>query len=298
MTPNNAEIQRAYNWCLQLAKSHYENFPVASVLLPKRLRHPVAAIYAFARSADDFADEGNAPKAARLAQLDHYSVLLQQIDGTRYQGTDPIFIALQDTVQRFSLPVQLLEDLLIAFRQDVTKNRYANFAEVLDYCRYSANPVGRLVLHLQGQPSDDQLSQSDAICSALQLINFYQDIVQDLAEQDRIYLPQDMLTKAGLTETDLLMAETTKLAPVLRKLYQKTVMLMQSGIPLGASISGRLGWEIRAMTLGGIMMLFKLRQQSNRALITRPRLSRRQLLWVLCLASSKRHYLKTAHRFS
>lgn len=297
-TTTNADLNQAYAWCQQLAKSHYENFPVASILLPEHLRRPIAAIYAFARTADDFADEGNAPQSERLAKLNDYSAQLQQIKANLYDGNNPIFIALQDSVRQFSLPVQLLEDLLIAFRQDVVKSRYANFAEVLDYCRYSANPVGRLILYLQGQPTDLQLQQSDAICTSLQLINFYQDIEQDLAEQNRIYLPQDLLASAGLDENDLLQSNSQQLAKILRPLYQQTVELMQTGIPLGTGIRGRLGWEIRAMTLGGIMTLSQLQKQSDRDLLKRPRLSKRQLIWILSVAAQQASYLKAAHKFS
>lgn len=299
VTKTKTTIDQAYAYCQQLAKAHYENFPVASVLLPKHLRRPVAAIYAFARTADDFADEGTTVSMAeRLAQLEHYSVSLQQIATDRYQAEDPIFIALQDAINQFSLPLQLFEDLLIAFRQDVTKSRYTDLANVLDYCRYSANPVGRLVLHLQGQPTDGQLQQSDAICSSLQLINFYQDIVQDLTEQNRVYLPQELLTANGIDNDDLLNAEDQQLAAVLRPLYQQTRELMRAGIPLGTSIFGRLGWEIRAMTLGGIMTLSKLQQQPDHQLLSRPRLSKRQLLWIFMVTVSKRLYLKMAYKFS
>lgn len=298
MTTTKAEIDTAYAWCQQLAKSHYENFPVASALLPGRLRRPIAAIYAFARTADDVADEGDAPQSERLAKLNEYSLFLQQIKSNQYNGNNPIFVALQDAVRQFSLPMQLFEDLLIAFRQDVVKSRYANFDEVMDYCRYSANPVGRLLLYLQGQPTDQQLQQSDAICSALQLINFYQDIEQDLTEQNRLYLPEDLLTSAGLAEKDLLSADSHKLASVLRPLYQHTSQLMQSGIPLGAGIHGRLGWEIRAMTLGGIMTLSQLQQQSDKDLLSRPRLTRRQLAWILLVAAYKPLYSKAAYKFS
>ncbi len=298
MTASRADIDKAYAWCQQLAKSHYENFPVASALLPGRLRRPIAAIYAFARTADDFADEGDASQSERLVKLNEYSLLLQQIKSNHYSDENPIFIALQDAVREFSLPVQLFEDLLIAFRQDVVKSRYADLDEVMDYCRYSANPVGRLLLYLQGQPNNHQLQQSDAVCSALQLINFYQDIEQDLTEQNRLYLPQDLLTNAGLEEKELLNADSQKLAPVLRYLYQQTSALMQTGIPLGADISGRLGWEIRAMTLGGIMTLSQLNQQSDKALLSRPRLSRRRLIWILMVAAHKSLYLKVAYKYS
>ncbi len=298
MTASRADIDKAYAWCQQLAKSHYENFPVASALLPERLRRPIAAIYAFARTADDFADEGDAPQSERLVKLNEYSLLLQQIKSNHYSDENPIFIALQDAVREFSLPVQLFEDLLIAFRQDVVKSRYANLDEVMDYCRYSANPVGRLLLYLQGQPNNPQLQQSDAICSALQLINFYQDIEQDLMEQNRLYLPQDLLANAGLEEKDLMNADSQQLTPVLRYLYQQTSTLMLTGIPLGADISGRLGWEIRAMTLGGIMTLSQLIQQPDKALLSRPRLSRRRLVWILMVAAHKSLYLKVAYKYS
>ena len=298
VTKTKTRIDQAYAYCQQLAKAHYENFPVASVLLPKHLRRPVAAIYAFARTADDFADEGTAPMAERLAKLDHYSTLLKQIEAGQCEVEDPIFIALQDAINQFSLPLQLLEDLLIAFRQDVTKSRYTDIADVLDYCRYSANPVGRLVLYLQGQPTAGQLKQSDAICSSLQLINFYQDIAQDLTEQNRVYLPQDLLTANSIDNDDLLNTENQQLANILRPLYQQTRELISRGIPLGASLSGRLGWEIRAMILGGIMTLSKLRQLPDHQLLSRPRLSKRQLLWVLLVTASKRRYLKMAYKFS
>lgn len=245
------ELEQAYAFCLGMAKTHYENFPVASIFLPKKLRQPIAAIYAFARRADDVADEGDATQSERLKQLNHYSDYLQQINNSSYTGEDAIFIALQDSVRQFDLPIQLLEDLLIAFRQDVLKTHYADFAEVLDYCRYSANPVGRLILHLQGNPTETQLRQSDAICSVLQLINFYQDIVQDFTEQDRIYLPRDELVSAGIGENELMNPDTTRLAPVLRKLYHQTEAILAEGAALGIKVHGRLGWEIRAMTLGG-----------------------------------------------
>ncbi|HET8808018.1 MAG TPA: squalene synthase HpnC [Methylophaga sp.] len=297
MTATEADIDKAYTWCQQLAKSHYENFPVASALLPGRLRRPIAAIYAFARTADDFADEGDAPQSERLAKLNEYSLLLQQIKSNHYSDDNPIFIALQDAVREFALPVQLFEDLLIAFRQDVLKSRYANFDEVMDYCRYSANPIGRLLLYLQGQPNDQQLQQSDAICSALQLINFYQDIEQDLTEQNRLYLPQDLLANAGLEEKELLNADSQHLAPILRYLYQQTSALMQTGIPLGADTSGGLGWEIRAMTLGGIMTLSQLNRQSDKQLLSRPRLSRWRLAWILAVAAHKSLYLQVAYKY-
>lgn len=291
------ELERAYAFCLGMAKTHYENFPVASVLLPKKLRRPIAAIYAFSRKADDIADEGDAPPSERLQQLDYYSDCLQQIDTGNYRGNDTIFVALQDSVRQFSLPVQLLEDLLIAFRQDVLKTRYADFAEVLAYCRYSANPVGRLILHLQGHPTETQLKQSDAICSALQLINFYQDVIQDFTEQQRIYIPQDELSAAGIEEAELLNPQTQKLAPILRSLYHRTQLMMAGGVELGTSIPGRLGWEIRAMTLGGIYTLSKLQQQPDKTLLSRPRLTKPTLLKIFLNSIRSSSYRQSVSRF-
>lgn len=278
---NKTELDKAYAFCQNMAKSHYENFPVASILLPKALRHPIAVIYAFARTADDFADENNIPVEDRLRLLNAYSQYLSEIAAQCYAGNDPIFLALQDVVHRFNLPIQLLEDLLIAFRQDVVKSRYTTFNEVLDYCRFSANPVGRLLLHLQGTPTQQQLQQSDAICTSLQLINFYQDIVQDFTEQNRIYIPLDELSDIGIDEANLIQADTSILAPLLRSLYLRTELIMSEGLELGSSLSGRLGWEIRAMTLGGLTTLLALKRQPDGALLSRPRLSRKTMTWVI-----------------
>lgn len=284
-------VDSAYAHCLKLAQRHYENFPVASILLPKSIRKPIAAIYAFARTADDYADEGNLSAETRLQQLYQLSDQLKQIQTNSYYENDPMLIALQHTVQHFNLPVQLLEDLLIAFRQDVRQNRYQNFDELLNYCHYSANPVGRLVLYLACQPSAQQLAQSDAVCTALQLINFYQDIVQDLTEQNRLYIPLEELSAHQLNEHDILMPDTRHLAPVLRSLYQRTANIMAKGLSLGTSIHGRLGWEIRAMTLGGVSTLAKLQNQPDHQLLNRPRLSRATLFGVLIDAVSSKRYL-------
>ncbi|THF68695.1 MAG: squalene synthase HpnC [Methylophaga nitratireducenticrescens] len=293
---NKSELDQAYAFCLNMAKSHYENFPVASILLPKTLRHPIAVIYAFARTADDFADEDNIPAEDRLRLLNSYSQYLSEIADQSYVGNDPIFLALQDTVHRFNLPIQLLEDLLIAFRQDVVKSRYTTFNEVLDYCRFSANPVGRLLLHLQGPSTQQQLQQSDAICTSLQLVNFYQDIVQDYTEQNRIYIPQDELAAIGIDEANLIQADTIILAPLLRSLYLRTEQIMSEGLELGSSLSGRLGWEIRAMTLGGLTTLSALIQQPDKALLNRPRLSRRTMIGVILNSAFKTRYKQITDR--
>jgi len=288
---SNKDLVAAYDFCLTLAKSHYENFPVASVLLPKRLRKPIAVIYAFARTADDFADEGELTRAERIANLQSYHTNLTAIDHRKYTGNDPIFIALDDVITQFQLPIYLFNDLLSAFMQDVVKKRYQTMEDVLDYCQRSANPVGRLLLHLNGQPSQQQLTESDAICTSLQLINFYQDILQDKAENDRIYIPQQMLAEAGLTEDDITSTNSRKLAPLLRHLFQQTMDTMNAGVELGNAIQGRLGWEIRAMTLGGIETLNTLMAQNDDNILSRPRLTRTTQLKVLLFSLSK-NYLK------
>jgi len=291
-------LEQAYQFCQNLAQSHYENFPVASVLLPKKLRRPISVIYAFARTADDFADEGDAPQDVRLQQLNDYSVALQAIKQDSYQENNPIFIALADVLKLHNLPIKLFDDLLDAFKQDVVKDRYQDFNEVLDYCRRSADPVGRLLLLLSSEPSQLQLQQSDAICSALQLINFYQDIVQDMTESDRVYIPIDELKHFNVSEQQLtdINYDTTNLSPLLRLQYQRAKELMSQGYQLGAGLKGRIGWEIRAMTLGGIMTLSKLISQSDDSLLKRPRLSKWSLIKIMLMSMFKRVYSRKAEQ--
>lgn len=273
-------LESAYQHCMRMTRSHYENFPVASRLLPRALRTPVSVIYAFARSADDFADEGELAPAERLARLDGYWRQLDAIAAGRTPD-DPIFIALADVVQRHALPLQLLYDLLTAFRQDVVKSRYANFDEVLAYCRYSANPVGRIVLHLAGEAGADNLRDSDKICTALQLINFWQDLEQDYLESNRVYLPQDELAAYGVAEEQLGRRGNS---PALRALIDKQIErsrgLMLDGAPLGARLRGRLGIEIRATIHGGLCVLDALARRRD-DVFARPRLRRRDWLRVL-----------------
>lgn len=293
---NMANLKQAYQFCQELAENHYENFPVASILLPKKLRRPISVIYAFARTADDFADEGNASQKHRLKQLNNYSDALQAIQENRYENTNPIFIALRDVLEQHHLPIKLFDDLLNAFKQDVVKDRYQNFDEVLDYCRRSADPVGRLLLLLSHRPTELQLQQSDAVCSALQLINFYQDIVQDMTESNRIYIPTDELEQYNVDEKQLtdINSDTLSLSPLLHLQYQRTKELMSQGYPLGEKLNGRIGWEIRAMTLGGIQTLSLLSSQSDHSLLKRPRLSKWLLFKIMLMSLSKRVYSKKA----
>lgn len=275
-------LEQAYAFCAQLARSHYENFPVASRLLPARLRRPVAVIYAFARGADDLADEGPLDPARRLVLLDAYG---QQLEAAaRGQGGDnPVFIALADVIARHHLPPQLFRDLLSAFRQDVTQPHYADFAQLLDYCRRSANPVGRLLLHLNGAASEENLALSDHVCTALQLINFYQDLTQDYAENGRIYLPQDEMQRHGVTPVHLRERRNDPaLRELLRRQYQRTRELLLAGAPLGRRLRGRFGWEIRLIIAGGRQVLGRLEAGLETTPFARPRLRRRDwpvLLW-------------------
>jgi phytoene synthase len=236
---------------------HYENFPVASVLLPARMRRPVAVIYRFARSADDFADEGELPDAQRLASLDAYRRELDSIeDGATSQA--PLFRDVAAIVREHALPLQLFRDLLDAFSQDVTKKRYADFAEVLDYCRRSANPVGRLLLHLFGRTDAQSLARSDSICSALQLVNFWQDVALDWAK-GRVYLPQDEMRRHGVSDAHIAEQRCDEAwrALIGFQAGRARAMLIE-GEPLGRTLPGRIGLEIRATVQGGLRILEKL----------------------------------------
>lgn len=290
MMTHSPELVAAYDYCQQLANNHYENFPVASILLPAHLRQAVSVIYAFARTADDIADEGNVFPQKRLANLAEYEQQLALISQENYHGSSPLFLALSDVIKRYKLPIVLFQDLLSAFRQDVTLKRYPNEHAINDYCRRSANPIGRLLLLLNGEPSQLDLIQSDAICTALQLINFYQDIQQDLHEHNRIYIPEKDFAKFGLTASALLETDSSKLAPILREKYRYIQVLFSEGFHLGYRVRGRLGWEIRTLILSGMLTLKKLSSQYDHALYSRPRLSKHQLLAQSILALSPKIY--------
>jgi squalene synthase HpnC len=236
---------------------HYENFPVASLLLPRELREPVAVIYRFARKADDFADEGDAPAQTRLASLQEFRDELARIESGK-APTTALFADVARIVRDHRLPLALFRDLLDAFAQDVVKNRYADFAEVLDYCRRSANPVGRLLLHLFRKNTAENLGYSDAICSALQLINFWQDVEVDF-RKDRIYLPQDEMRRFGVGEAQL--AERRCDAPfrdLMRFQVDRARRLMRDGQPLLRNLDGRFRLEIAVTVQGGLRILEKL----------------------------------------
>ena len=240
-----------------MSVGHYENFPVASVLLPAPLRYPISVIYRFARTADDFADEGEFPASVRLEQLDAYRQDLKRLEA----GSVPqqaLFAELGRVVRQYRLPLQLFHDLLDAFSQDVIKGRYADYAELLDYCRRSANPVGRLLLHVFDAASEENLAHSDAICSSLQLINFWQDVEIDWRKQ-RVYLPQDELLRFGVSEKQIASGDATGAWPALMRFQvERARTLMNSGAPLGRALPGRIGLEIRTIVQGGLRILEKI----------------------------------------
>jgi len=264
-----------------VAVGHYENFPVASLLLPAPLRRPVEAIYRFARSADDLADEGSDPPDIRLARLNDYRGELARIERAQ-AARAPLFQDLEKTIRDHALPVQPFRDLLDAFSQDVVQKRYADFAGLLDYCRRSANPVGRLLLHLFKRTTDSDFAQSDAICTALQLINFWQDVDLDYTKDNRVYLPQDEMAAHGVSERHLHDKLCDRAWRALMGFQvERARALMLSGAPLGRRLPGRVGLEIRATVQGGLRILDKIEAVGYDVFRLRPVL--KALDWPLLL---------------
>jgi len=264
-----------------MSVGHYENFPVASALLPGPLRHPVSVIYRFARTADDFADEGDLPPPERLAYLDNYRTELRRLEAGQ-PTVSPLFKELREVVAAHRLPLDPFHDLLDAFSQDVTKRRYADFSELMDYCHRSANPVGRLMLRLYGQSDEASHAWSDAICSALQLTNFWQDIDSDF-HRNRIYLPQEDMARFGVTEAQIAARDATGgWWNMMRFQIDRSRWMMLRGAPLARRLSGRVGLEIRAIVQGGLMILEKLEGANGDVFQHRPVL--RAWDWPLLLA--------------
>lgn len=287
-------LQEAYRYCEWITCRHYENFPVGSWLIPKRQRPFIAAIYAFARSADDFADEGKY-QGRSLELLDGWKKTLaacsnsaeENLKGSDPQRTGvrpqhPIFIALADAIRRCHLPPQLLADLLTAFAMDVTKRRYADWEELMTYCRYSANPVGRLVLTVFGIQDPALHEMSDRICTGLQLANHWQDLAIDLLEKDRLYIPLDLVARHGLTVEDLKAFRPGTLegqrgpAPfkgLMGELVERTRAIFKEGEPLLDRIAGRLRMELKMTLLGGRAILDRIVQADYDVFRRRPVLS-------------------------
>ena len=263
-----------------MAVDHYENFPVASILLPRRLVPAVEAIYAFARGADDVADEGDATAGERLAALADYEAALDDI-ACGHAPARPIFARLAAVVTQYQLSLQPLRDLLSAFRQDVVTTRYPDYPALLDYCRRSADPVGRLMLALYGVDGAANLRQADAICSALQLINFWQDVGIDI-RKGRIYLPQEDLARFGVSETDIVAnADTPAWRALMAFEVERARALMLSGAPLATRLPGRIGWELRLVIQGGLRILERIERADYDVYRRRPKLGKPDYLRMI-----------------
>lgn len=270
-------LEAAYRYCERLAREHYENFPVASVLLPAAMRPHIAAIYAFARRADDFADEPGPDIARRVQLLDDWGARLDHAGGSFHHSPAPssdelIFIALENTIRARHLPRELFHDLLSAFRQDVTTSRYKTWDEVLDYCRRSANPIGRLVLRVAGYDDPVLDARSDAVCTALQLTNFWQDFAIDW-RRGRLYLPHEEQARACAREADLERPEMTpEWRDAVRQAIHRTRELFAAGRPICDAVRGRLRWELRVTWLGGMRILDEIEAAGCDVLSRRPTL--------------------------
>ncbi len=263
----------------RVAPGHYENFPVASILCPPQLRPPIRCIYAFARTADDIADEGAASPAKRRETLSRFRQILRRVAALGPTGDadlasdewPEVFIPLADVLHRFRLPVPLLEDLLDAFAQDCSNPTYASREHLLDYCRRSANPIGRLLLHLYGIDDASAIKASDAICTALQLINFWQDLSVDLA-RGRCYLPMADCSHFGIGVESMAMQDEAA-RRLVHDLVGWSAEIMARGAGLPLRVPGRAGWELRLVVHGGWRILEKIRDMSFRSFLQRPRLT-------------------------
>jgi len=265
-------LEEAYAFCRNLTVSHYENFPVGSMLVPKEKRPYVYAIYAFARISDDFADEAQY-EGRRLDYLNGWDHLLDEA----YQGKaeHPVFMALADAVEKCDLPIDLFRGLLRAFKQDVTVKRYDTLESVIQtYCRFSADPVGRLILCLFDYRDEELFHLSDCICSALQLTNFWQDVAIDL-KKDRVYIPQTMMRSANYGMDELFAhVYDTRFQEIMRELVERTWRMFDEGYPLVERVRWPLNAELRFTWLGGVTILSRTRKSEYNVFEKRPALSK------------------------
>ena len=270
-------LRQAYAACLRVAEEHYENFPVASWLLPAPMRPHVAAVYAFARCADDFADEGSHSADHRLCLLDDWLTRLHDAVNGRFSigatdDRDLVFMAVADTIRDRNLPVQLFEDLLSAFRQDVTVHRYEGWNDLLDYCRRSANPVGRLVLRIAGYQDAALDRSSDRLCSALQLTNFLQDFDIDW-RRGRLYVPGDVWRTSGANESDLEGSQLSReWRAAVAEMVERTRRMFDEGRYVCDAVAGRLTLELRLTWLGGRRILDRIESSGYDPWVNRPAL--------------------------
>ncbi len=268
------DVEQAYAECARIARAHYENFPIGSWLLPRHLRRDLAAVYAFARAGDDLADEGS--DVGRLDRLDEFEATLLACAGDPASVDDPIFVALGHTLTARRLPVQPFRDLITAFRRDAAGDTasMATIDALYEYCRCSANPVGRIVLGLFGHHDAERQARSDDICTALQLTNCWQDVAGDL-ERGRVYLPQDDLDRFGGSRDALAQRRVT---PGFRELLRFEVAraraLFERGLPLAGMVTGRLRREVRLFARGGMAILDRIDAVDGDVFAHRPTLTR------------------------
>jgi squalene synthase HpnC len=287
-------LERAYGACESLAAAHYENFPVASRLLPRAMRPHVAAVYAFARVADDIADEGTAPAGDRLAKLNAWQRKLHTAVADYGLGSPPesrahedlIVVALAHSIRALDLPIALLDDLVSAFAQDIMTSRYGSWTELFDYCRRSANPVGRLVLRIAGYRGDALERSSDALCTALQLTNFWQDLGRDW-RAGRLYVPHDVRRACGAEEIDLNRSPLSESwCRAIDACVATTSDLFHEGRAVCDGVAGRLRYELRFTWLGGRRILERVRRVRERLPTERPTLGAADLPLLLWRAAN------------
>jgi len=273
------KLNNAYSKSLKFTKSHYENFPVVSFFIPKNLRKHVAIIYWFARTADDYADEGNFSKGERLEKLNNFEFRLKQLLNGKAESDYEI--ALANTINEKNLTAENFYNLIKAFKQDVIKKKYENFDEVIDYCKHSANPVGRLILELFDIRSEEAFKHSDNICTALQLTNFLQDVSIDY-KKGRIYLPQDEMEMLQITEKLFEQKENNhKLKQLVKHNVDRAQNLLDEGKKLFPLLSGRLKVEIKWTVAGGEEILNRIRKNDYNVLNNRPELSKTRMVSLL-----------------
>ncbi len=272
----NQNISKAYDEALKFARMHYENFPVVSLLLPKNLRKHVAIIYWFARTADDIADEGNISETERLKKLNEFENSFTELLNNKFYS--PFEEALYLTITEKSLTTQLFYDLLKAFKQDVVKKSYKNFDEVLDYCKYSANPIGRLMLELFEIRNEQAFAYSDKVCTALQLTNFYQDIEIDYAK-GRIYLAENEMRMFNVSVNHFTEGKNdSNFARLLEYNVNRTQLMFREGWKILNYLKGRFRYEIKWTILGGELILSKIRKNGYKIFNMRPSLTKRDFV--------------------
>jgi squalene synthase HpnC len=278
-------LEQAYDACRDRARTHYENFPIGSFLLPRHLRKDLAAVYAFARMGDDLADEGNASAGARLAALDTLEARLMDAVAAPARADGPVLFALAHTIASRALPVAPFQDLLAAFRRDAAgeTREFAAFEDVLAYCRLSANPVGRIVLALFGYRDDARVARSDDICTALQMTNFWQDVRSDFTDRGRIAIPRDDLERfEGARDAIVRGQATPGFRACLGVQVERTRVLFDRGLALADLVDGRLRREVRLFAGGGRVVLDRIAAADYDVFGGRPRLGRgdvARLIW-------------------